>query len=130
MDNEQPRALLPWERLVLCLSGVVGLLLLFLSTSYETHKFLAKLAEVIGTALILVVIVDVWFAQIRFKATRKDREQITEAENVLADVRKYLDGAKHQATEDRLRDIQRTVKRLSETMESNAQSSGNKPNAL
>ena len=110
----------PKQRLGLAVVAGVGLLLLFLGVKYEAHRFASKVAEVIGEALFLAVFVDVFFVFFYSEARAKEKELIKEVQNQQnqpARVDLFLSDSTHDETQDRLRDIQRTVNRLGETLE-------------
>src|SRR5215471_12546089 len=117
MDPDEFWTYSPKQRLGLAVVAGVGLLLLFLGVKYEAHRFASKVAEVIGEALFLAVFVDVFFVLFYSEARAKEKELIKEVQNQPARVDLFLSDATHQETQDRLRDIQRTVNGLSETLE-------------
>jgi len=91
------------QRLILVVVAGIGVLLLFLSVMYEVHKFASKLAEVIGEALFLAVFVKVFLVYFYTDAPTKQMA--------------FMSDSTHQETEERLRNIQREVHRLSGLLE-------------
>jgi hypothetical protein len=75
MADSEYRAPEPRQRTLLFVSALAGCVLLYLSTDHRTWgEFAALLFEVVGTALVLVVVMDFWFSFLKDKARQKDEE--------------------------------------------------------
>ncbi len=95
MDNIEFRSREPSERLLLLGALLAGCVLLFVSTEHKVwSEFWALLAEVVGTALVLVVVMDVFFAFITSKARERDEEHRRLAREWLADAQEWLNEQK------------------------------------
>jgi len=122
MSDEEFQTPYAVERLVLVLAFVIGIALVWVSVSFEAHKLLAKLAEAIGTALLVAAAVDVFFNYVRSAARTYDRRTTNELRAAVQGMSQWLADRKHAQQEEQLHDIQTTVKQLSDDLRELARS--------
>ena len=75
----------PKERATLLVTLVVGVVLLWYSVQLKDPDFWHKFAEVVGTALVLVVVIDVFYNELLYFVRWWDRKIQLEMKGLLAE---------------------------------------------
>ena len=115
--NEESTSRYAGERLALAISFVLGVGLLYLSSREGIPKFWEKLSEAVGTALMLVVVMDVFFKTLIKKLHSMDHEGQRLGKEWVANSNRWLAERGKLATKEAQEQMARSIKALLEKVE-------------
>jgi hypothetical protein len=115
--NEESTSRYARERLALAISFVLGVGLLYLSSREGIPKFWEKLSEAVGTALMLVVVMDVFFKTLIKTLHSMDHEGQRLGKEWVANSNRWLAESEKLATKEAQEQMARSIKTLLEKVE-------------